>query len=87
VPGQRITAGHVAWLFANRDLGMFLLDPIDPTERTIQCTATRRFVCRLTHNRPFATALPLPSNRRWFRCCMAVPIVPIAAEEQLMAAC
>lgn len=39
VPGQRITTGHVAWLTANRNLGMFLLDPIDPTERTIRCTA------------------------------------------------
>jgi len=39
VPGQRITAEHVTWLTASRDLGMFLLDPIDPTERTIRCTA------------------------------------------------
>jgi arginine/lysine/ornithine decarboxylase len=39
VPGQRISAGHVAWLKANRDLGMFLLDPTDPSERTIRCVA------------------------------------------------
>lgn len=39
VPGQRITAEHVAWLTVSRDLGMFLLDPIDPTERTIRCIA------------------------------------------------
>ncbi|QNE32973.1 aminotransferase class V-fold PLP-dependent enzyme [Sphingomonas sp. NBWT7] len=38
VPGQRITAEHIAWLAANRAVGMFLLDPIDPTERTIRCT-------------------------------------------------
>lgn len=40
VPGQRITAGHVTWLTANRDLGMFLLDPTDPAERQIRCVAT-----------------------------------------------
>lgn len=39
VPGQRITAAHAAWLAANRDLGMFLLDPIDPAERTIRVVA------------------------------------------------
>ncbi|MBW6526437.1 aminotransferase class V-fold PLP-dependent enzyme [Sphingomonas sp. RHCKR7] len=39
VPGQRIGAEHVAWLTANRDLGMFLLDPTDPSERTIRCVA------------------------------------------------
>ncbi|GGB42980.1 ornithine decarboxylase [Sphingomonas metalli] len=38
VPGQRITAEHIAWLVANRHLGMFLLDPIDPSEKTIRCT-------------------------------------------------
>lgn len=36
VPGQRISAAHVAWLTANRDLGAFFLDPIDPSERTIR---------------------------------------------------
>ena len=36
VPGQRISAAHVAWLVANRDLGAFFLDPIDPSERTIR---------------------------------------------------
>lgn len=39
VPGQRIGIEHVAWLTANRDLGMFLLDPTDPSERTIRCVA------------------------------------------------
>ena len=39
VPGQRIGVEHVAWLTANRDLGMFLLDPTDPSERTIRCIA------------------------------------------------
>ncbi|WP_443585721.1 hypothetical protein [Sphingomonas sp. CLY1604] len=39
VPGQRIGAEHVAWLTANRDLGMFLLDPTDPSQRTIRCVA------------------------------------------------
>ncbi len=37
VPGQRIGAEHVAWLTANRDSGMFLLDPTDPSQRTIRC--------------------------------------------------
>ena len=41
VPGQRITAAHVAWLTANRDLGAFFLDPIDPTERTVRVVADR----------------------------------------------
>lgn len=39
VPGQRIGVEHVAWLTANRHLGMFLLDPTDPSERTIRCVA------------------------------------------------
>ncbi|MBB5725771.1 arginine/lysine/ornithine decarboxylase [Sphingomonas endophytica] len=39
VPGQRIDAEHVAWLSARRDLGIFLLDPTDPTQRTIRCVA------------------------------------------------
>ena len=40
VPGQRITLAHVAWLVANRDLGAFLLDPIDPRERSIRVVAS-----------------------------------------------
>jgi arginine decarboxylase len=36
VPGQRISERHVRWLVANRDAGAFMLDPIDPTERTIR---------------------------------------------------
>ena len=36
VPGQLITPEHVAWLTANRDLGAFMLDPIDPTERSVR---------------------------------------------------
>jgi len=39
VPGQRISAAHVAWLTANRDAGAFFLDPIDPSERTIRVVA------------------------------------------------
>jgi arginine decarboxylase len=39
VPGQRISAEHVAWLLANRDAGMFVLDPIDPSQRTIRVVA------------------------------------------------
>jgi arginine/lysine/ornithine decarboxylase len=39
VPGQRITPTHVAWLAASRDLGAFLLDPIDPRERTLRVVA------------------------------------------------
>ena len=41
VPGQRISAGHVAWLTANRDAGAFFLDPIDPSERTIRVVADK----------------------------------------------
>lgn len=40
VPGQRITQAHVAWLTANIALGAFLLDPIDPQERTVRVVAT-----------------------------------------------
>jgi arginine decarboxylase len=36
VPGQRISAAHVAWLAANRDRGAFWLDPTDPSERTVR---------------------------------------------------
>ena len=36
VPGQRVSEAHVAWLIANRDAGAFLLDPIDPSERTVR---------------------------------------------------
>jgi arginine decarboxylase len=36
VPGQRITAAHVAWLVANRDAGAFVMDPVDPTEATVR---------------------------------------------------
>jgi arginine/lysine/ornithine decarboxylase len=39
VPGQRISERHVAWLVANRDAGAFLLDPIDPSERTVRVVA------------------------------------------------
>ncbi|MDP1026863.1 aminotransferase class V-fold PLP-dependent enzyme [Sphingomonas sp. KR1UV-12] len=39
VPGQRISAEHVAWLAANRDAGIFLLDPTDPSDVTIRCVA------------------------------------------------
>ena len=39
VPGQRITPAHVDWLAANRDLGGFFLDPIDPDERTVRVVA------------------------------------------------
>ena len=40
VPGQKITAAHVSWLTANRDLGAFFLDPIDPAERTVRVVRT-----------------------------------------------
>lgn len=36
IPGQRISAAHVAYLVANRDAGMFVLDPTDPAERRIR---------------------------------------------------
>lgn len=39
VPGQRIGAEHVAWLLANRAAGMFVLDPIDPSTRTVRVVA------------------------------------------------
>ena len=36
VPGQVISGPHVAWLVAQRDAGAFLLDPVDPSERSIR---------------------------------------------------
>lgn len=36
VPGQRISAAHVAWLVANRDAGAFMMDPADPGERMLR---------------------------------------------------
>ncbi len=36
IPGQRISAAHRDWLVANRDAGMFVLDPTDPAERRIR---------------------------------------------------
>ncbi|WP_010184927.1 aminotransferase class I/II-fold pyridoxal phosphate-dependent enzyme [Sphingomonas sp. PAMC 26605] len=39
VPGQRISAAHVAWLVAQRDAGAFFLDPVDPSEHTIRVVA------------------------------------------------
>ena len=41
VPGQRIVRAHVEWLLANRDMGAFFLDPIDPSERTIRVVTER----------------------------------------------
>ncbi|SOB87242.1 lysine decarboxylase [Sphingomonas guangdongensis] len=40
VPGQLISPAHVAWLIAQRDHGMFLLDPVDPAERTLRVMRT-----------------------------------------------
>ncbi|WP_254605179.1 aminotransferase class I/II-fold pyridoxal phosphate-dependent enzyme [Sphingomonas bacterium] len=40
VPGQRISAAHVAWLTAQRNLGAFLLDPLDPAERSVRVVAS-----------------------------------------------
>ena len=39
VPGQLITPEHVAWLIANRDLGAFTLDPLDPTGQSVRVVA------------------------------------------------
>lgn len=36
VPGQRISAAHVEWLCKNRDAGMFLLDPADPSQHRVR---------------------------------------------------
>ena len=41
VPGQRITAAHVAFLIASRDAGAFILDPTDPSQRMIRVVAGR----------------------------------------------
>jgi arginine decarboxylase len=39
VPGQRISAAHVAWLVAQRDAGAFVMDPVDPTAATVRVVA------------------------------------------------
>jgi len=39
IPGQRISAEHVAWLIAHRDAGAFIMDPTDPSEQRIRCVA------------------------------------------------
>jgi arginine/lysine/ornithine decarboxylase len=39
IPGQRISPAHAAWLTSNRDAGMFVLDPADPSERMIRVVA------------------------------------------------
>jgi len=39
VPGQRISAQHVAWLVAQRAAGAFVMDPVDPTQATIRVVA------------------------------------------------
>ncbi len=36
IPGQRITAAHVAYLQANAAGGAFILDPADPEQRTVR---------------------------------------------------
>ena len=41
VPGQRIGQAHIDWLVANRDMGAFFLDPIDPRERMIRVVTER----------------------------------------------
>ncbi len=40
VPGQRITADHVAFLVANQRAGAFVLDPVDPTGETVRVVAS-----------------------------------------------
>ena len=40
VPGQRITADHVAFLVANHRAGAFVLDPVDPTGETVRVVAS-----------------------------------------------
>lgn len=42
VPGQRISPEHAAWLTANRDAGMFVLDPADPSEKVIRVLVSER---------------------------------------------
>jgi arginine decarboxylase len=39
VPGQRISAAHVAWLVAQRNAGAFIMDPVDPTQAMIRVVA------------------------------------------------
>jgi arginine decarboxylase len=39
VPGQRISEHHVAWLVAQRDAGAFILDPVDPSGRSLRVVA------------------------------------------------
>ena len=39
VPGQRIDAAHVAWLVANCDAGMFVHDPVDPSQHCLRVVA------------------------------------------------
>ena len=39
LPGQRISVEHAAWLAANREAGMFVLDPTDPSERCVRVVA------------------------------------------------
>lgn len=39
IPGQRITPDHVRFLVANRDAGVFMLDPADPSEHHIRVVA------------------------------------------------
>ena len=36
IPGQRISAQHVAFLGRQRDSGVFILDPADPSERKVR---------------------------------------------------
>ena len=52
VPGQTISAAHVTWLCANRDLGAFFLDPTDPTERTIRVVAERPAGANVSQQEP-----------------------------------
>jgi arginine decarboxylase len=39
VPGQLISAAHVAWLVAQRNAGAFIMDPVDPTQAMIRVVA------------------------------------------------
>jgi arginine decarboxylase len=39
MPGQRISDAHVAWLLANREAGMFVLDPADPSDKRVRVVA------------------------------------------------
>ena len=40
IPGQRIDEAHVRWLVANRDAGMFVLDPVDIEQQVIRVVRT-----------------------------------------------